>query len=308
MRRVLIVVLGLAALAGCSAGGAPTAATPVPASGTAFEQALARMDGPFGGRVDFVDSHALGEAAAAGGPWEQLVGGTGGSLDTYRGPLADVLGIDLARADMLVATGNPPQRVTLVAGGQDEERVRAAAAAAGWTGDGDLHHDFTVEQPLSIVAGALRPRGADVVVGGPEATLDLVDGSGPTLAQDAPVAAITNCLGDVVVGVVTGGATPDGPLRGVGLRRDPAAPAGPPLTVLCVVGDSTTATTVEDAVRTGTSLRTGEPYAQYLADPRVEQLPGSPPLVRMTAQTPPGGPTTFVLQALESGDLPGLAE
>jgi hypothetical protein len=63
-----------------------------------------------------------------------LVGGTGNALDTYRGPLADVLAVDLAQADTVLTAGNAPERVTLVAGGQDEDRIRSAATAAGWSG------------------------------------------------------------------------------------------------------------------------------------------------------------------------------
>jgi hypothetical protein len=301
VRRVVGVAaaFALAVLVGCA---------PAPPEGTPFERALTRVDGPFAGRVEFMDARGLATAAAGGGPWAELVGATGGSLDSYRGALADVLDIDLSRADTVLAAGNPPQRVTLVAGGQDEARVRAAATAAGWTGDGELRLGLTPAQPLSLVAGTLRPLGSDVAVGGPDAAVDVVDGPGPTLADDDAVDAVTSCLGHVLVAVVASGAAPGEPLRGVGLRRDPAVADAPPINVLCAVGDGATAVAISEAMRLGRSARTGLPYSEYLSDPHVEELGGDPPVVRMVARTAAGGPTTFLLQALEVGDLPGLGE
>ena len=293
------MLFALAVIGGCAPAAAP--------DGTPFERALSRVDGPFGGRIEFIDSRGLTAAAAGGGPWAGLVGGTGGALDTYRGALADVLAIDLGRADAVLAAGNPPRQVTLVAGGQDEAGVRAAATAAGWTGDDELRLGLSAEQPLSLVAGTLRPHGTDVAVGGPDAPVGAVDGPGPTLAEDASVGAMARCLGDALIAVVSSGVTPQEPLRGVGLRRDPAAPEAPPLNVLCVVGDGATAVGISEAMWSGRSAGTGRPYSQYLSDPQVEELGGDVPTVRMVARTAPGGPPTFLLQALEIGDLPGLA-
>jgi hypothetical protein len=300
-------VVGLAAtmLAGCggTVGGGTVGGT---VGGTAFERALTRIDGPSGGRVEFVDARALAQAAAGGGPWAELVGGTGNALDTYRGPLSDVLAVDLAKADTVLTAGNAPERVTLVAGGQDEDRIRSAATAAGWSGGDELRTSFSVEQPLSLVAGALRPMGADVAAGGPDAELGVVDGPGESLSEDASVAMPAECLGEVVVAVVSGGATPADPVHAVGLRRDPAAPDGAPLQVLCVAADAATAAAVTEAVRTGRSALTGQPYADYLADAQVEHLDGAAAAVRVVARTGPQAGPAFLLQALDSGDLPGL--
>ncbi|MFD1534631.1 hypothetical protein, partial [Pseudonocardia aurantiaca] len=178
----------------------------------------------------------------------------------------------------------------------------------GWTGDDVLRLGLSAEQPLSLVAGTLRPLGADVAVGGPDAPVDAVDGPGPRLAEDASVAAMARCLGDALIAVVSSGVTPQEPLRGVGLRRDPAAPDAPPLNVLCVAGDGATAVGISEAMWSGRSASTGQPYSQYLSDPQVEELGGDVPTVRMVARTAPGGPQTFLLQALEIGDLPGLPE
>jgi hypothetical protein len=68
-----------------------------------------------------------------------------------------------------------------------------------------------------------------------------------------------------------------------------------------------TAVLMSDAMRLGRSARTGEPYSRYLADPQVEEVGGHVPVVRMVARTAPGGPPAFLLQALDAGDLPGLA-
>ncbi|MHA6621157.1 hypothetical protein [Pseudonocardia sp. DLS-67] len=281
--RALVVGSVVSLTAACSAGVSD-------AGGAVFEQTLARIDGPFGGYLEFVDRTALEGAPQA---WTALASGS------LPGELATVLGVDPDAAEALLVAGQPSQRVTLVVGGQDEARIRSSATAAGWTGEEELQTDLTPALPLSISAATVRPLGEDVAFGGPAAPLARVDGPDPGLAEDPAVQQIGGCLGDVAVAVVAGGEL--GPLRAVGLRRVPGDEAAATST-LCVTG--TTAAQVTEAVETTSPRGADRPWVDYLREPQVEELDGG--VVRLVAGNAPGTSIGMLLEALQTRDLPGV--
>jgi hypothetical protein len=255
--------------------------------GTALQRALARVDGPFPGYLDFADRGAAAE-------WRP------GGLDAERDALLDVLGIDLAAADAVLAVGQPPQTVRLVLGGQDENGIRSRAEAGGWgIGDGALRRELDVREPLTLTAGAVRPLGEDVVVGGPTAPVGLVDGPGGDLAGEPEVRSMAACLGDVAVAVLVGGDL--GPMHAVGLRRVPGDDAAS-TSVVCAT--ATTADAVSAAVTTGVSRSAGRAWSELLRDPAVEELPDG--VVRLVARTAPDVPPTLLLSAVQVRELPGV--
>ncbi|MFC4949583.1 hypothetical protein [Pseudonocardia sp. GCM10023141] len=310
IRRALLAAIGTACLAACAAPAAAPQLAPGPTrSGPAFEQALSRVDGPFEGYLDFVDTARL----AAGPELPGLGGRAGGQLDAYRAPLAAQLKIDLDAAGSVLTAGRPPRAITLVSGGQDAAEIRTAATAAGWTGGDTLGRQLSLAEPLTLQAGTVRPIGSDVVVGAPDAAVALVDGAGPDLQDDPVVGPLARCLGDVLTATLVTGAGGTGAggtgirATGVGLRRAGTDPARAD-SVLCVAAGATApdvAAAVTEAVRSGKPRTGSEPYSAYLTDPQVEQLDGG--IVRLIARTPPGAPVTFLISALQRRELPGLA-
>jgi hypothetical protein len=299
--RPLLVLLALALGACAQAPAAPedaaqgdTAAEAVPVESTALERALRRVDGPFPDYLEFVDrSDALGREAPVSG------------LAHHGRRAPEVLGVDPEAADAVIAVGRKPRFATLLIGGQDGDAVRARAEASGWADrDGALRRDLDLlNEPLTVEAATVRPLGADVALGGPDAPVELVDGPGDDLADDPDVRAMTACLGDVSAAMVAGGSL--GPLRAVGVRPAPDDDADDDAVataVLCATG--TTAAAVEEAVATGESRTGRRPWAQLLRDPVVEELGGG--VVRLTARTAPGTPRLLLLAALQQQDLPGV--
>lgn len=287
----MIVAVGCA-LAGCA--GTPGAPGPASTGGTGLEQAMGRVHAPFADYLEFTDP-----ARAAG--WPALAARSGGGLAAHRADLAATLKIDLGRAAGVLTAGQPPRGVTLVLGGQDASAVRAAAGAAGWSGTDVLSRELALDAPLTLVAGAVRPIGSDVALGGPNAAVAAVDGPGAALSADPVAGPLARCLGDPAVAVMSGGTQP----VGVGLRAvgDPAAADA----VLCVAAGSAAqavAAGITGAVATKASRSTGKPYATYLASPHVEQLDGG--VVRMVARTAPGAPVAFLVDAATRRDLPGV--
>lgn len=279
-RAVLLVVLLASLLGAC-------AQAPATTEGTALQRALSRVDGPFPGYLDFVDRDAAAEWRAGG-------------LDAERDALLGVLGIDVAAADAVLAVGQPPQVVRLVLGGQDESGIRSRAEAGGWgTGDGALRRELDLREPLTLTAGAVRPLGADVAIGGPTAPVGLVDGPGVDLAEEPGVRSMAACLGEVAVAMLVGGDL--GPMHAVGLRRVPGDDA---VSTSVVCATATTADAVRAAVTTGVSRSAGRSWSELLRDPAVEELPDG--VVRLVARTAPDVPPTLLLSAVQVRELPGV--
>ncbi|OLT01959.1 hypothetical protein BJF90_30165 [Pseudonocardia sp. CNS-004] len=108
------------------------------ADGAGLDAALSRVDGPFPGYLEFVDQGAAAD-------WRL------GGLDAERQSLSDVLGIDLAAADAVLVAGQPPHKVTLVLGGQDEDGIRTRAESGGWaSADGALRRELDLREPLTL--------------------------------------------------------------------------------------------------------------------------------------------------------------
>lgn len=296
---VLPLILSVAVVAGCAAPPAP--AQPSAAAGSPLASALGRVSATVTGYVEFVDLRALATGSDA---WQQLRGGSIGRLGVYAGQLSERLRIDLAKADWTVtASGNGPT-VTLVAGGQDAAAIRSAAQAAGWNGPDVLSRDLSLDEPLTVQAGTLRPSGQDVVVAGSSAPIGIVDGPGPRLDADPAIAGLQQCLGAGValVGIVR--ADRQAPVA-VGIRPDPADPART-VNVVCAAHPSASAASDRAAaLRADVAPGSGKPWERAFTDPQVEDLGGAGSVVRLTGRGATGTPPSFLLGRMAQRSLPG---
>lgn len=303
-RRAVLALCAsvLAVLAACTTAGTPTAAAPAgPAAvpDEPFAAALTRFGGGVRGVVEFVDLRAV---ATGSGTWSQLV--SGGRLGPYAQQLAERLRIDVLGADWTATASAGGPLITLVAGGQDAAAIRTAAEAAGWTGADVLARDLAVAEPLTVQAATIRPIGADVVVGGARAPVELVDGPGPALADDPQVAALRDCLGQGLA-VVMLHRPERGSAYAVGAAPAPDDPAGAVSTVCATHETPAAATDRAAAVRADAAPGAAAPWGGALVDPQVTELGGPANVVRLTGRNAADRPPTFVVGQMSRQDLPG---
>lgn len=275
--------------------------------------------------VTFDDTATLVELAGTEpGPDQDghgdLRGHGAASLANVAPVIAERPGISLVEADFSVSAGMPPRVVGLVAGGQDTARISEGLADLGWTRDertltapglGEL--DDAQLATLTLHLAKARAEGSDLVYGGAGANLAHAgEPSGPTLADDPRITALSDCLGDVVAATV---ATPrlGGPLQptavAVGVRT-PAANTDTPHAVACLSWSSAAEaeryrTLLDRALREGSSIATGQPWTTLLADATTADLGGDEHVVSWEADTP-DRPATLVLGMLARLDLPAF--
>jgi hypothetical protein len=296
-RRRTVVALCAPVAAALLAGCAAPAPAPLPADPLAA--ALARLDGSVRGYVEFVDLRVL---ASGAGAWSDVRGS--GQLASYADRLAEQLRVDVRRADWTVTASAGGPSITLVAGGQDPDAIRAAATGAGWAGSDVLRRDLALDEPVTVQAGALRPTGPDVVVGGSGARVELVDGPGPALAADPVIAALRDCLGSGVA--VAGVHRRDGePVFAAGIRPAPGAPTGTVSTVCAAHPTADAAAGRAAAFRAETASGAPAPWGGALVDPQVEQLGGAANVVRLTGRNAAERPPVFLVAQMARRDLPG---
>ncbi|WP_146135263.1 hypothetical protein [Antricoccus suffuscus] len=313
------VISGLLLVAGCSGGGdlstrgtsntgggSGATRSGSTADNSTLHLALSRFDSSLAAKdlfASFGDTAALSVLAAKETEtWKLLA--LSGSIDAFAtGPKqAATIGADLSAAEYSISIGQPPGRLTLVAGGQDADTITSAAKKAGYEGAGVLSQKLDLENPLTVTVAQVEPKGDDLVVGGPGAKLESVDPDGESLTDLDEVAAVVECLGDVVAAQIAPNSE-NIDLLGVGVRSvDRGAQS-----VMCVKPKSPAeakgiATDVADALKNGT-MSNGQPYTKFFENVDVVAAGG---VVKMTADNTANGQANTILQMVLSRDLPAL--
>jgi len=323
--RVLpaITVIALAStLGGCSGGsgaGGP--------GGTGLDAALAKVaDTPVTrAAVAYDDTAALvklaGASPGATKGFALLRGYGASSLMALAVQLTSDTGINVFSEDYAISAGNPPQVVTLLHGGQSAPVVTSRLGKLGWKqASGALlapalstsGSQFTAMYTLQM--HVVRADGSDVRLGGSGASPgQLGQPSGATLASDPLISGLAGCLGDVVaaqvqVGGQLGGRSPVAMAAGVAA---PASNAATPHAVVCVAWSSPAAAAqytadAREALSSGTSLATRQPYSDYLQHGSVTSIGGSQNIVQWQADTPRRADQIF--QMYLTRDLPALPD
>ena len=269
--------------------------------------------------------HLVGSSPAASPKgFGDLRGWGAGSLTSYLPVLQHDTGIRLLSEDYAISAGFPPADSTLIAGGQDASAVTSHFTKLGWKArDGEL---ATAPNPglsgpradaafYSVEIPQVRASGSDVAAGGLGADLSQAGPvSGPTLAGDPLISALAACLGNVVAAQIAM-STPGAALSGkapvamaAGVLR-PLSATATPQAVTCVAWAGATtateyATDVRQALATGKSATTNEPFSSLLVHPSVTSLGGRQHIVRWQAQTP--SQASLVLTMSEECGLPAL--
>lgn len=319
MRCLLgIVVLAAATLTACS-DGSGLAGDPTEVTG--FEEALSRIAATDATRtaVSYDDTATLVEVAGATSydGYGYLRGLGAPALAAYSTILAEQASVDLAAADFTISAGEPPGTVGLVAGGQDADAATSGLTAVGYEEAGDhlvapaLAESDPSWGALSLAMAQVRLTGSDAVYGYQDSDLaDGVDPSEPTLADDPLIAALANCLGDVVAAQISTadiGAKPTAVAVGV---RIPDGPDETAQATVCVSwadegAADRYAENLPDAL-SADSPGTGQPYADLLTETKVTNLGGDAHVVSLTAATPDS--PFLIFQMLARVDLPGLPD
>ncbi|MFD0555535.1 hypothetical protein FB566_0741 [Stackebrandtia endophytica] len=289
MRRlstlVIIGVLTVPVLTGCT--GEESAAS----TSTMLERALSRVAyaGETNLSVVFDYSAALaeftgGEQVAEPPNYRELAGMGAGSI-ALMGEANEQLGIDLSAAEFAVTVGAPPTQYTLVAGGQDTTTIEERLGEWGWTADGELltaPTDAAATDPdigrHVLAMNRVAVSESDLVFGGGDADLSLVDGS-TVLMDDERVARVADCLGEVAAAMInTVELWETSPMVGIGVRV-PADGGERPRVVVCTSwGSEAEAVAYADRAHTeladGTSL-SGRPYSELFDLPEAVTSDGS---------------------------------
>ena len=167
-----------------------------------------------------------------------------------------------------------------------------------------LRRDLALDEPLTVQAGAVRPTGHDVVVGGSGARVELVDGPGPALATDPVIAALRDCLGTGIA--VAGIYRRDGePVFAAGIRPASGDPAGTVSTVCAAHPTAAAAGERVAAFRAETAPGAAAPWGGALVEPQIEQLGGPANVVRLTGRNAAPRPPVFLMAQMARRDLPG---
>lgn len=316
MRRACTVVIGVLLLSGCTS---TVTGTPTPkAAGSPLATVLSRVpaadlgDGSF----EFGDSVRLRQLAGTDpAVWRFQVNTGASTLSTYAASIVQTIGVDLSAAGSALTVAEPPRSMIVITAGQDASKITAAATRSGWTaGDVlsrslDLDNTSTATAGISLMAPKIRPIGADVVLSQPDADPTTVTASGAVASSPADqvpgVKDSINCLGDVptAFGADVSSADPSGWTAAGAGEGGPGTAAS----VICLgAADPGTATALAGKVRSaldsGRSKRSGQPWKTLLPSAKVEVLPGSPTMVRVTAST---ATAALVATMLAARDIPG---
>lgn len=263
--------------------------TPEPAIETPLVQALDRIDpaaaeGLF--RMEFSQYASLFELAGSDQRW-QGAAGLGGRVSQYQ-HLLEEMGMQPTSADYVLAVGQLPTGVTLVAGGQDADAVTAGAQAMGYAGTDELTQQLNPSEPITVSFQKVLPVGQDVVLATMDADLAWVDGGGSLLEQHQ-AGSVAQCLGDVLGAVIV---DYDGEIVGVGVRAD----GTDVISVVCIPGTTAIADQVEQDVA-------DLPFGQSLTVTDVQEVSG---LVQVTILHEHDQPADLMFGVLHTYDLPGM--
>ena len=314
----VVLVVGLL-LSGCTSTitGSPT---PAPAAArSALAAALSRVPAAAlgdDGYFEFGDSARLRQLASADAQLWRFQGHAGaGPLSNYAAFTVEAIGVDLSTAASVLTVGQPPRSLIVITGGQDRSRITTAATKSGWTGAGVLSRDLDLSKGsnavvgISLAAPKIRPIGSDVVLSQPDGDPVTVAEAAATAASPADrvpaLAATINCLGDVpsAQGFGLASADPsDWTATGAG-----AGTATTASSVICLgAADPAAAGTLADKVRaalaTGKSKRSLQPWKTLLQSAKVDVVPGTPAMVRITANT---ATAVLTVQMLATRDIQG---
>ena len=347
MRKAITVVTVLCVaagpvLAGCSTGSEDSGGTGTGSSATGLRQALSRVAATDDTRA-WVGYDAIAELTKVVGKRPGrgfgllLLLGTDLRSDALTAPTDT--GIAPLDADYGIAAGLQPHTVTVLAGGQQADRIGTSLTTLGWARNGDR---YVAPDPAQLTntgrkAGygltfaQVRPDGSDVVIG--RSGTDLGTAGHPlpgrTLADDRATAALADCLGDVAVANLTTryrSATTEHPAvqarvpHGVQLDklteiavgvRPPKSTSDTPRAVVCTAWADRAAAdgyagAMPGALTDGTSLTVGGTYAQLLTHPQTTKVGGDAHVVQWTADEPNADESRLVLQMLLNADVPGL--
>jgi len=341
----VVTVLCVAAgpvLAGCSTKSEDSGGTGTGPSATGLRQALSRVAATDDTRA-WVGYDAIAELTKVVGKRPGrgfgllLLQGTDlGSVALHAPTDTGIAPLD---ADYGIAAGLQPHTVTVLAGGQQADRIGTSLTTLGWARNGDR---YVAPDPARLTntgrkAGygltfaQVRPDGSDVVIG--RSGTDLATAGHPlpgrTLADDRATAALAGCLGDVAVANLTTryrSATTQQPAvqaripHGVQLDkltevavgvRAPKSASDTPRAVVCTAWADRAAAdgyagAVPGVLTDGRSLTAGLPYAQLLTHPQTTKVGGDAHVVGWTADEPNADESRLVLQMLLNADVPGL--
>jgi len=215
----VVTVLCVAAgpvLAGCSAKSEDSGGTGTGPSATGLRQALSRVAATEDTRA-WLGYDAIAELTRVVGKRPGrgfgllLLQGTDLRSDAVTAPTDT--GIAPLDADYGIEAGQPPHTVTVLAGGQQADRIGTSLTTLGWARNGDRYvgpdparlTGAGMKTVYGLTFAQVRPDGADVVIG--RSSTDLGTAGHPlpgrTLADDQATAALAGCLGDVVVANLT---------------------------------------------------------------------------------------------------------
>ena len=345
MRKAVTVVTVLCVaagpvLAGCSTGSEDSGGTGSRATG--LRQALSRVAATDDTRA-WVGYDAIAELTKVVGKRPGrgfgllLLLGTDLRSDALTAPTDT--GIAPLDADYGIAAGLQPHTVTVLAGGQQADRIGTSLTTLGWARNGDRYVAPDSAQLTNtgrkagygLTFAQVRPDGSDVVIGRPGTDLGTAGHPlpGRTLADDRATAALADCLGDVAVANLTTryrSATTQQPAvqaripHGVQLDklteiavgvRPPKSTSDTPRAVVCTAWADRAAAdgyagAMPGALTDGKSLTVGGTYAQWLTHPQTTNVGGDAHVVQWTADEPNADESRLVLQMLVNADVPGL--
>ncbi|GAA3389384.1 hypothetical protein [Cryptosporangium minutisporangium] len=323
MRRLLL--LGLVVLTalvnGCTSGGKDDPGD----ESNALVRALERISASDTTRqqITFDDTAALTELSDDADPAVGFGGLVLAGSPALSGDLKTVektTGLRPRSASFTISAGRTPAVVAVVAGGQNADDVEKTLTASGWKADGDqlvASPDGSVSDgtTLPIHLARVRADGSDVVYAGNGARVSDVGRSGSaradgdTLADDRRVAALADCLGDVVAATFVVGQQQGSPtMVAVGVRR-PKTGDDTPRAVTCTAWSTSAAadaytTDLRDALARGTTASSRRPYAELLKSATVQEIGGDEHVVGWQAETPTSA--VLILQMAWRNELPAL--
>ncbi|MFB9445467.1 hypothetical protein Dvina_19155 [Dactylosporangium vinaceum] len=302
MRSTAVIIITLLLLSGCGSQEPPAAAA------TPFLTALGRISATDNTRKQIVFSETAAMVKLTEGRWSQM--SVRGAQPF--GPEMEQFGIVTKAANWSITAGAPPSHVMVIDGGQDTALVKSSLQKLGYTLDGDIlkaptDYNEALTASIAPLLPQARVTGSDVLVAGRSGTFtDVTTDAGTSLAADARVKAIVDCLGDVVTADIytTFKAVP---AVAVGVRR-PQTSAATAQAVVCTAWTSTDAAKVaasqqENAYATGSSRRSQKAYNSMYSTVTVKVLDGPQHLVQVLSTA---GSPSYVFDQLNTRDLPGV--
>jgi hypothetical protein len=317
-RAIPVIATLIVAVTGCSGGGG--------SGGSSLQSALARVADTAGNRsqVTYDDTAALvqlaGKNPTSTKGFAELRGWGVPAVAEVIYEVPGDAGLDLYGENYSISAGDEPKSVSLMAGGQSASQITSHLTGLGWkrsAGKLVFPSPLTASSgagPLAIGMAQAQPTGSDLVFGGSAASLSQIGSpNGATLASDAVIGPLANCLGNVVAadlfaGGYLGGKNPAGLAVGI---SQPSGNTATPHVVVCVswssqAAASTYAAQVRTALTSGLSLVANEPYSSLVTHPTVTTVGGSQHVVEWQGDTPKSA--TTVLQMVNDIDLPALPD